>query len=81
MSPSDNIANLEESITSRGFTISKKYDESKGICTVTVFNKNTDTTITSKNSSRMPLWSAYKKVLEFILAQLQEFERIAGRGI
>lgn len=75
------ITDLEASIVAKGFTLSKEYDETKGICKVIATSRGTNTVIKSQNTSRADLWNAYRRALEFILNQLNQFEKVAGRGI
>ena len=64
------ISELEPTIIAFGYTISKKYDGIKGICTVTLISKNKDTVIIDANRSQMPLWKAYRRALQLAYEQL-----------
>jgi hypothetical protein len=75
------IPNLETRIVSKGYTITKKYDGIKGICTVTITRSLTGTTITDANRSNMPLWNAYRRALELVLDQLDLYEKMLGKNI
>lgn len=75
---SNSVQVLESDLAGRGFKLSKKYDGTSGICVVTAYNKTTDLTIVSKNSSRAALWNAYKRALEFIIEQLDNYKNVSG---
>jgi hypothetical protein len=68
------ISTVEGWIKGRGYSISKKYDGVKGICTVTLTSKNSHTIITDANRGRADLGSAYKSALLFAFNQIKSLE-------
>jgi hypothetical protein len=65
------ITELETEIQSLGYSITKKYDGVKGICTVTLTSKSGKTVITDANRSSSGLWTAYRRALVLVLQQLK----------
>jgi hypothetical protein len=64
------ISELEPAIVGEQYSITKKYDGVKGICTVTLTSRDKTTVITEANRSQMPLWRAYRRALQLAYEQL-----------
>lgn len=78
---SNTVAALERILAEKRFTVSKTYDNTKGICYVVAEKKSTNTIIKANNTSRMPLWTAYRRALEFVLDQINQFEKAENREV